>query len=247
VLQYQPLIDLADGAIVGVEALVRWQHPTRGFVSPADFIPLAEETGLIVPLGEWTLRTACRQARAWRVAGLPQLTVSVNLSARQFRLPGLTAMIAQILQQTGLEPESLELELTESSAMEDAAATTATLQELRALGVQLALDDFGTGYSSLSYLKRFPLTTLKIDHSFIRDITSDPNDAAITKATIVMAHALGLTVLAEGVESVDQLAFLRAHGCDRAQGFFFSRPLSADAMVVELGQRARYPISAVAA
>ena len=247
VLQYQPLIDLADGAIVGVEALVRWQHPTRGFVSPADFIPLAEETGLIVPLGEWTLRTACRQARAWRVDGLPPLTVSVNLSARQFRLPGLTAMIAQILQQTGLEPESLELELTESSAMEDAAATTATLQELRALGVQLALDDFGTGYSSLSYLKRFPLTTLKIDHSFIRDITSDPNDAAITKATIVMAHALGLTVLAEGVESVDQLAFLRAHGCDRAQGFFFSRPLSADAMAVELGQRARYPISAVAA
>lgn len=230
VLHYQPIVALRSGEVTRVEALVRWQHPQRGMVAPGEFIPLAEETGLIVPLGRWVLQTACEQAKAWQAAGLRPITVAVNLSARQLRQPELAAMVAQILQETGLEPQLLELELTESSLMEDVKMASALLRELHALDVALVIDDFGTGYSSLSYLKRFPIAAVKIDRSFVHDITNDPNDAAIVTAIIAMAHRLNLRVISEGVEREDQLAFLRAYGCDEVQGFLFCRPLPAAAL-----------------
>ena len=229
-LHYQPQVNLASGAIIGAEALVRWRQPGRGIVSPGEFIPLAEETGLIVPLGEWVLREACRQARAWRDAGLPEIGMSVNLSARQFRAPGLVQTILDILSETGLEARFLEMEITESMVMHDPQGAIAVLGELQQHGISFAMDDFGTGYSSLSHLKRIPIHKLKIDQSFVRNLTTDPDDAAITNAVIELAHGLKLKVIAEGVETEEQRAFLHAHGCDEMQGYLFSRPVPAEEM-----------------
>lgn len=227
ILHYQPQVDLHSGNIVGMEALIRWQHPLRGMISPQYFIGLAEETGLIVPIGAWVLTTACQQARTWQMQGLGKLQLSVNLSARQFTHANLVEHIAQTLRRTGLPAQNLEIELTESLVMKDVERAIRTLRELKALGVKLSIDDFGTGYSSLSYLKRFPIDVLKIDQSFVRDITLDADDAAITRSIISLAHSLRLTVIAEGVESDAQLAFLRRYRCDQMQGYFFSRPVCA--------------------
>ena len=227
VLHYQPQVDLRSGRIVGMEALLRWRHPELGMVAPARFIALAEETGLIVPIGAWVLRTACAQNRAWQDAGLAPLRVAVNLSARQFSEPGLVGAIAAVLADTALAPGNLELELTESLFMHDVDQAVVLLHELKALGVALSIDDFGTGYSSLSYLRRFPIDVLKIDRSFVNDIVSDADDAAIVASIIALAHNLKLRVIAEGVESRDQLDYLRSSGCDEMQGYYFSRPLPA--------------------
>ncbi len=229
VLHYQPQVDLRSGLIVGMEALLRWQHPELGMVPPLRFIGLAEETGLIVPIGAWVLRTACEQVKAWQIQGLGFLRVSVNLSARQFNQRDLTQSIADILQDTGLDPHYLEIELTESMVMTDVDHTVEILRNLKALGVQMSIDDFGTGYSSLSYLKRFPIDVLKIDQSFVRDITLDPDDAAIVTTIISLAHNLRLNVIAEGVETEAQLHYLQRHGCDEIQGYYFSRPVPAAA------------------
>lgn len=230
VLYYQPQVDLTYGRMIGMEALIRWQHPELGFIPPAQFIPLAEETGLIVPIGEWVVRTACVQNKAWQDAGFRPIHVAVNLSARQFHHQNLVEMIAKICGETGLSPEYLELEITETIAMENAAFTASVLVELKKMGITISVDDFGTGYSSLSYLKSFPLDTLKIDKSFIRDLTIDPNDAAIARAVVAMGHSLKLKVLAEGVESREQLNFLKKHECDGIQGFLFSEPIPPDKM-----------------
>jgi diguanylate cyclase (GGDEF)-like protein/PAS domain S-box-containing protein len=227
-IHYQPMLDLTTGAVHGVEALLRWRHPDRGLISPGEFIPLAEVTGLIIPLGRWVLSTACRQVKAWHDNGHPGLTLAANLSARQFQQPDLVAQITQALDEAGLPPRCLDLEITESNAMQNAEATTQTLRALKTLGVRISIDDFGIGYSSLSYLKRLPIDTLKIDQSFVRDITTDPDDAAIVTAVIAMAHTLKLIVVAEGVEEQEQLAFLATRQCDRMQGFLFSRPLPPD-------------------
>lgn len=226
ILHFQPQISLASGRIFAAEALLRWQHPQRGMISPATFIPLAEETGLIVPIGDWVLKAACRQAKAWQEAGLLPLTVSVNVSARQFRERNWAARVAAVLVETGLDARYLELELTESLIMQDVPGAIATMHELEAIGVHLAIDDFGTGYSSLSALKRFPVSRLKIDRSFVEDIPSDPDDEAITAGIISLAQKLGLRVIAEGVESEAQVEFLQRSGCDEIQGYFFSPPLS---------------------
>jgi len=228
-LNYQPQVDLKTGVIIGVEALVRWNHETEGTIAPCDFIPLAEELGLIVPIGEWVLRTACTQTKAWQEAGFSAIGVAVNISARQFRQKDLAEMIARILQETGLEPCHLEIELTESMVMQNVEAAIATLESLKGMGIRLSIDDFGTGYSSLNYLKRFPIDVLKIDQSFVRDIVSDDDDAAIACSIIALAHALKLKVIAEGVETVAQLNYLAEHHCDAMQGYYFSRPLSASA------------------
>ncbi|SFV14169.1 bifunctional diguanylate cyclase/phosphodiesterase [Pseudoduganella namucuonensis] len=229
VLHYQPQVDLGDGAITGAEALLRWQHPELGVVAPARFIGLAEETGLIVPIGVWALRTACAQARVWhdaRVAdGQAPLRMAVNLSARQFSQPDLAQCIADVLEETGLPPACLELELTESVFMDDVTQAVGLLHELKALGVTLAIDDFGTGYSSLSYLRSFPIDVLKIDRSFVNDLATDTDDEAIVVSIIALAHNLKLRVVAEGVESREQLEYLRRHDCDQIQGYYFSRPV----------------------
>jgi diguanylate cyclase (GGDEF)-like protein/PAS domain S-box-containing protein len=224
-LYYQPLLDLATGRVHGLEALLRWRHPERGLLAPAEFMPLAEVTGLIVPIGPWVLRTACARARAWQDLGHPHLSMAVNLSARQFQQPDLVAQVKRALEDTGLPPRCLDLEITETNAMQNAEGTINTLRELKSLGVRISIDDFGIGYSSLNYLKRFPIDTLKIDQSFVRDITTDPDDAAIATAVIALAHTLKLRVVAEGVETQEQLAFLAARHCDRMQGYLFSRPL----------------------
>ncbi|PLX84014.1 MAG: hypothetical protein C0617_09310 [Desulfuromonas sp.] len=228
-LYYQPQVDLETGRIVGMEALLRWHHPERGMVSPADFIPLAEETGLIVPIGQWVLQRACTQNRAWQKGGNPPLRMAVNISGRQFKKPGFVALVDRVLEETGLDPRWLELEITESIVMKDVAATIGTLNDLKGRGVHLAIDDFGTGYSSLSYLKRFPISKLKIDRSFVRDITTDPDDAAIAASVIALAQSMNLEVVAEGVETEEQKRFLQERGCAMAQGFLFSRPLPAAA------------------
>lgn len=224
-LHYQPKINLVSGHIVGCEALVRWHHPQRGMISPADFIPLAEETGLIVPLGTWVLKEACRQAKTWQDEELSGLSVAVNLSARQFRKGDLPQIVKDILKETGLDPKLLELELTESMVMDDPVGAERTMHILKDLGVGLSLDDFGTGYSSLNYLRRFPVGCLKIDRSFIRDVATDPSGASVVTSVIDIAHNLGLTAVAEGVETREQLAFLTRCGCDTLQGFLFSKPL----------------------
>lgn len=224
-LHYQPQFDLSSGRVIGAEALVRWRHPEFGLVPPGKFISILEETGLIIPVGEWVLRTACAQNRQWQDAGLPPARVAVNLSVIQFRQPGLSQTIRRILDETGLSPEYLELEITENIAMHTEEAAIAILDELRAIGVQIAIDDFGTGYSSLSYLKRFPIDKLKIDQSFVRDHQQGANDNGIVMAIISMGHSLKLKVIAEGVETQDQADFLKLNGCDEAQGYFYGKPM----------------------
>jgi diguanylate cyclase (GGDEF)-like protein/PAS domain S-box-containing protein len=223
-LHYQPLVDVRSGSIIGVEALLRWNDPERGLVPPMHFIPLAEDTGLIMSIGEWVLREACRQAKRWLDAGFGPMLMAVNLSPRQFRQKNLVQMVAAILAETGLPPALLELEITESTMMHRAEEAAAGLRDLHALGVQISLDDFGTGYSSLAYLHRFPVHTLKVDQSFVRDIKSDRDDAAIVSTVISLARQLKLKSLAEGVETKEQLAFLRTRGCDSFQGYLFCRP-----------------------
>ncbi|MDP1652996.1 MAG: EAL domain-containing protein [Rhodocyclaceae bacterium] len=227
-LHYQPQVDLASGAIVGVEALLRWHHPALGQVPPDRFIPVAEDSGLINPIGAWVLKEACRQAQAWQAAGLPRIIMAVNVSGVQFRQTDLAETIAKTLAESGLPAADLEIEMTESVLMHGADAAVEVLRQIKALGVQVAIDDFGTGYSSLGYLKRFPIDKLKIDRSFVRDITTDPDDAAIASAIIAMAHRLRLKVIAEGVETLAQLHFLCQEGCDEAQGYHYSKPLPAD-------------------
>jgi len=233
-LHYQPKIDIASARIVGMEALVRWRHPERGLVPPAQFIALAEENGLIVPIGTWVLATACRQNKAWQAAGLPQLRVAVNLSANQFRQKDLVAAVARVLRDAELEPRFLELELTESTVMQNADEAARVLERLHETGVHISIDDFGTGYSSLSYLKRFPLDKLKIDRSFVHDINANANDAAIVTAIISLAHSLHIKVIAEGVETAEQLALLRSLGCDQYQGNYCSPPVPAEKFVALL-------------
>jgi diguanylate cyclase (GGDEF)-like protein/PAS domain S-box-containing protein len=226
-LHYQPKMNLASGEIIGVEALIRWNHPQRGLVAPVQFIAIAEECGLIVPIGRWVLGEACRQARAWQLAGLPPTCVAVNISAVEIRAPDFVSGLREILAKTGLEPRFLELELTETVLMEDSRSVADVLRELKNIGVLLALDDFGTGYSSLSYLKRFPIDALKIDQSFVRDLTTDADDASIVTAVIGMGKSLHMRVVAEGVETREQLEILQQHGCPQGQGYFFSRPVPA--------------------
>ncbi|WP_445173346.1 EAL domain-containing protein [Microcoleus sp.] len=224
---YQPQVNVQTGKIMSAEALIRWLHPEKGLISPAQFIPSAEATGFIVQLGEWVLQTACRQMQVWQNAGFSGLRVAVNLSARQFHQPGLSSRVAQILAEIGLEPSSLELELTESLMVEDAPSAIATLQQLKSLGVSISIDDFGTGYSSLSYLAQYPFDTLKIDRCFISNITHGCTNAAIVKAIIQMAHSLCLEVIAEGVETEAEKDFLWRYKCDTMQGYLFSPPLPA--------------------
>jgi diguanylate cyclase (GGDEF)-like protein len=224
-LYYQPKVEVATGLIIGTEALLRWKHPLRGLIPPMDFISLAEETGLIVPIGEWVLATACARTKAWQDQGLTNLGIAVNLSARQFADPKLLPKLTEIIHSSGLDPSSLELEITESMVMSNGESAVGVLQKLKSIGVAVAIDDFGTGYSSLGYLKRFPIDTLKVDRSFIRDIPTDSGDKKITRAIIAMAHSLKLKVVAEGVETADQLKFLRAQCCDAVQGYFLYRPL----------------------
>jgi EAL domain-containing protein (putative c-di-GMP-specific phosphodiesterase class I) len=227
-LHYQAKLDLTNGWITGVEALVRWQHPDLGMIPPAQFIPLAEETGLIVPIGNWVLNTACMQNVAWQQEGLPPLRMAVNLSARQFIDENLLIDIAEALKKSGMQADLLELELTESMVMQHAERAGKVLAAIKQLGVRVAIDDFGVGYSSLANLKRFPIDTLKVDRSFIRDIPLDIEDKAITQAIIAMGKSLNLTVVAEGVETLEQETFLRDQGCDETQGYYFSRPIPSD-------------------
>ena len=241
VLHYQPKVNLKTGAIVGVEALIRWRHPRRGLLEPSTFIPVAEECGAIVPIGRWVLREACRQARAWQNAGLPRLRIGINISAVELRAKDFVEGVRAILTETGMDPRFLELELTETFLMEDSIATGTVLQALKDTGAHLALDDFGTGYSSLSYLKRFPIDTLKIDQSFVRDLATDPDDASIVTAVIAMGKSLQKRVVAEGVETREQLAFLQEKDCPLGQGNFFSPPVAAAELVQFLGGGERIP------
>jgi len=235
-LHYQPQLDLQSDLVVGVEALVRWRHHALGQIAPAEFIPLAEETGLIVPIGEWVLREACRRQRAWRDAGWP-LRVAVNVSWRQFAHPNLLGVIVQILGETGANPEALELELTESVIMRDVGAALTTMRGLAGMGLRISVDDFGVGFSSLSSLKLFPIHALKIDQSFVRDLAENPSDAAIVQSVIALGHNLKRVVVAEGIETEAQLDFLRRHGCDQGQGYYFSPPRPAEALTAWLADR----------
>lgn len=234
ILHYQPKINLQSGGIVGVEALIRWQHPTQGLLLPDQFIAIAEDCGLILLIGRWVLREACRQTRAWLQMGLPPITVAVNTSATEFLAKDFLDYVRTTLEETGLEPRYLELELTEGVLMRDAASTDRVLNALAATGVKLAIDDFGTGYSSLSYLSRFPIDSLKIDQSFVKQITSNPDDASIVSAVISMGKSLRQRVIAEGVESPEQVAFLLAQQCDEGQGYYFSRPVAAEVLAALL-------------
>jgi EAL domain-containing protein (putative c-di-GMP-specific phosphodiesterase class I) len=227
-LHYQPKINLRTGAITGVEALIRWTHPTRGLIPPLQFIPVAEDCGLIVPIGAWVLREACGQAQAWADAGLPAMTMAVNVSAMEFRDDNFLENLFVTLGETGLDSRLLELELTESLLMRHPESAAAILQSLREVGIQVAMDDFGTGYSSLGYLRKFPLDALKIDQSFVRQISTAGEDTVIVTAVIGIAQGLKLRVIAEGVETREEVEFLRAHQCDEAQGYYFSRPVPAE-------------------
>jgi diguanylate cyclase (GGDEF)-like protein len=245
-LHYQPKVDLASGMIVGTEALLRWRHPLRGLVPPKEFVPLAEETGLIAPIGEWALATACARTKAWQDEGFDNLTVAVNLSARQFADPLLLTKLTRIIRASGLDPATLELEITESMVMSHGSAAVAVLESLKSSGVQIAIDDFGTGYSSLAYLKRFPIDSIKVDRSFIEDIPADSDDKKITRAIIAMAHSMRLKVVAEGVETAEQLAFLRNQRCDGVQGFFLYRPMAEEAVAEVLAANRRELAAGVA-
>jgi EAL domain-containing protein (putative c-di-GMP-specific phosphodiesterase class I) len=229
-LAYQPQINLLTGRTMGVEALVRWNDPEHGVTEPAAFIPIAEESRLIIPLGEWVLRTACRQAKEWQDRGAGLVRIAVNLSARQFQQHDLVEMVRNALQEADLSPSSLELEITETTAMQNAEVTVEILRSLRALGVGISIDDFGMGYSSLNYLRRFPITGVKIDRAFVNDVTTNDGDAAIVSAVISMARSLRLRVIAEGVETAEQFAFLRSRECEEAQGYYFGRPVFANEM-----------------
>ena len=231
VLHYQPKLDLGNGQVVGAEALIRWQKPGHGLVYPSAFIGVAEDSGLIVPLSKWVLAEACRQACAWQALGLPKICMSVNMSAIDFRQRDFVDGIEQILEQTGLEPSLLELEITEGVLMQNIETTVNSLNRLKAMGVRLAIDDFGTGYSSLSYLQRFPIDVLKIDQSFIRGLSKDSSDAALVSAIISLGRSLKLTIIAEGVETLEQLNFLRAHQCEEGQGYYFSKAVEPDSFV----------------
>ncbi len=226
-LFYQPQVDLGTGRIVGTEALLRWEMSDLGMMPPSEFIPVAEESGLIVPLGEWVIKTACVQNKQWQNAKLPHLSVAVNLSGRQFHHQNLVEKIEAALRDARLEPQWLDLEITETYAMQDADFTLAILKELKRMGIHISIDDFGTGYSSLSHLKQFPIDTLKIDRSFVKDLATDPKEEAIVSAVIVLAHSLGMDVVAEGVEKAAELSILRKHHCDKMQGYYFSRPIPA--------------------
>ena len=229
-LHYQPQVDLRSGRIFAAEALIRWQHPAQGFLTPIKFIPVAEETGLIVQIGDWVLHEACRQNKAWQDQGLPPISVCVNVSARQFREKNLISRVVSALRESGLESKYLELEITESLIMHDVDQAVATMQALRKLGVQLAIDDFGTGYSSLNALKTFPVARLKIDKSFISNLASNESDKAVAGAVISLGQKLNLRVIAEGVETAEQVEFLRANNCDEIQGYFFSKPIASTAI-----------------
>jgi diguanylate cyclase len=233
-LEYQPQMDISTGRITGLEALLRWQHPDLGLVPPDRFIRIAENSGLIVPIGEWVVRTACRQARKWQNEGLPAVSIAVNVSAVQFRQASFCEFIRKVLHEAGIAPKYLELELTESLLLANADVTLSVLKELKSMGVTLAIDDFGTGYSSFCYLRQFRVSKLKIDRSFIRDVAVKPDDAAITTAIISMAKSLNLKVIAEGVENEAQMSFLRAHRCDEIQGYYFSKPLAVDKVADKL-------------
>jgi diguanylate cyclase (GGDEF)-like protein len=235
-LHYQPQVCLRTGKIIGVEALLRWYSPIHGFVSPAKFIPIAEETGLIISIGEWVLRTACAQNRSWQLAGLPLIKMAVNISSRQFKEQNLVEVATQVLQETGLKANYLELEITESLIIDNIQQVINTMNQLHDMGISLSLDDFGTGYSSLNHLKRLPIDLLKIDQSFVRELTIGSDDAAIVKAIISLAHNLQLSVIAEGVETEEQLEYLQRNGCDQIQGYYISRPVTAEALVKQLQQ-----------
>ena len=241
-LYYQPKVNLKTGLIDGCEALLRWLHPRRGMISPGEFIPIAEQTGLIVSIGKWVMEEACRQSLAWQREGLPPLRIAVNLSARQFRQGTLAATVMEVLRETGLNPELLELELTESMIMDDPEKASNTLQELKDIGVLLSLDDFGTGFSSLNYLRRFPVDSLKIDQSFIHDVITDPSGASVVASIVDIAHNLSLVAIAEGVETPEQLDFLVANNCDVVQGYLFSKPLPADDFIALLKLGRRWPV-----
>lgn len=242
VLYYQPQIDFASGKVVGAEALIRWQHPDLGLLAPLEFVPLAEDTGLIVSIGAWVMREACTQAQTWRASGFGDLGIAVNVSARQFQQKGFFESVLRVLEETGLHSDCLELELTETSIMENAESAVALLSDIRKLGVKIAIDDFGTGYSSLSYLKRLPIDILKLDRSFVNGATSDPDDAALVMAIITLAHNLRLHVIAEGVETAEHLRFLRLLRCDGGQGFLFSKPLSADLFAAFVREKTASPM-----
>ncbi|MES2772360.1 MAG: bifunctional diguanylate cyclase/phosphodiesterase, partial [Pseudomonadota bacterium] len=241
-LHYQPQISVISGRIVGFEVLLRWQHLELGLVPPARFIPIAEENGQILPIGAWVLEAACAQLKAWLDEGFGPLRVAVNLSARQFADGDLCTLVSDVLARTGLPTASLELEITEGTAMQGAERTISIMHRLKALGVSLALDDFGTGYSSLSYLKRFPIDVLKIDQSFVRDITTDPADTAITRALVLLARSFGMSVIAEGVEDAEQLRFIAELRCEDYQGYYFSRPLSAQDITQLLQRQSLLPL-----
>ena len=229
VVHYQPQVRIPDFHLVGMEALVRWKHPSLGLLYPSEFVAFAEDSGLIIQLGDWVMRAACLQNKAWQDAGLAPMRLSVNFSARQFQQPTFISSVAEILKETNLDPRWLELELTESSIMKEPEQAIEKLHELKLMGIRVAIDDFGTGYSSLNYLKRFPIDTLKIDKTFVSDVCKDPHDTAIVRAIITLGHALDLTVIAEGVETQEQLQYLSSLGCDQVQGFLFSKSLPASA------------------
>jgi EAL domain-containing protein (putative c-di-GMP-specific phosphodiesterase class I) len=236
-LHYQPQIDLVSGSVIGVEALIRWHHPEQGTISPARFIPVAEASGLIIPIGEWVLEEACKQARIWQQSGQPLFKVAVNLSALQFKRGNILDTVSKALERSGLPPGMMELELTESILLQDMESALKTIKDLKALGVQLSIDDFGTGYSSLSYLKQLKVDKLKIDQSFVRDLVTNVDDKAIVCAIIQLGKTLQMRVIAEGVETAEQLHFLSAHGCDEAQGYYICRPCAAADLVGWLASR----------
>jgi EAL domain-containing protein (putative c-di-GMP-specific phosphodiesterase class I) len=248
-LYYQPKASLADGSIVGVEALLRWRHPARGLLLPAEFLPALEETGLIVPVGEWVIGSACAQINAWRRAGMDPVPVAVNLSARQFQSSRLSACIIEALESAGIEPRLIELEITQSALMQNADAAAVILEQLGSCGLSVSIDDFGTGDSSVARLKRFPLHALKIDRSLVSDISGARDDVPLVRAVISAAHSQGLKVVAEGIETETQLSLLAGHGCDEVQGFYFARPMSAGDCATWLKEKRRLklPIRAAGA